>query len=105
MKFISTKDMKHEDAPEGQVLVKYLEPFFGGYTIDYAIGFYSNPDDYIIEDDEDLKNYGWKIWSNERKICVLEYAELPEPKRFEMSQEVFKQQNGSFHPHFGSIGE
>ena len=46
MEFISTKGMKNEDAPEGQVLVQYLEPSWGGWSVEFAIGYFDNPNDY-----------------------------------------------------------
>ena len=46
MKFISTKDMTNENAPEGKVLVQYLQAVWGGYSVEFTTGYYDNPNDY-----------------------------------------------------------
>lgn len=105
MEFISTKDLTNETAPEGKVLVQYLEPFFGFWTVEFAIGYFDNPNDYIESDNEDR---GWKLWFNHRTINVIAYCELPEPIKTsltEISQAEFKEKFGGFHPNLGSVGE
>jgi hypothetical protein len=54
MEFISTKNMTNETAPKGKVLVQYLEPSWGSWSLEYAIGYFDNPNDY-----EDDKGRGW----------------------------------------------
>ena len=47
--------MKNEDAPEGAVLVKYIEPSFGGWYCQYGMAYFDNPNDY---EDENV-GQGW----------------------------------------------
>ena len=104
MNFISTKDMTFENAPEGEVLVQYLEPFFGLFTINHAIGYFDNPNNYT-----DKNGKGWKLWQNEKEINVIAYAILPNIKNIKheldgIKQIDFKKKFGSFHPNYGIIG-
>jgi hypothetical protein len=103
MKFISTKGMTNETAPEGKVLVQYLEPCFGLWYVEYAIGYYDNPNYY----DDPKEGDGWKHWQTENKINVLAYCLLPEAPRAEiarMSQKDFIAKYGH-HPNLGCVGE
>lgn len=103
MEFISTKGMKHDDAPEGQVLVQYLEPSWGGWSVEMAIGYYDNPNDYT-----DGNGEGWKHWTTDRNINVIAYALLPEKLESQftkITQKEFLEQFGDFHPNFGNAGE
>ena len=103
MKFISTKGMTHDTAPEGKVLVQYLEPSWGYWSVEFAIAYYDNPNDYT-----DGSGDGWKHWTTENKINVLAYAILPETietELYKIKQTDFKEKFGSYHPNFGSIGE
>ncbi len=104
MNFISTKGMTKETAPKGQVLVQYLEPFFGSFTVCYGIGYFDNPNDYYNGDDGDK---GWKLWIGSHKINVVAYCELPEViKSIHESekQEDFLNKYGEF-PNLGCVGE
>lgn len=74
MKFISTKDLTDENAPTGKVLVKYLEPSFGGWYCQYGMAYYDNPLDYENPDDA----RGWLHDVTNNAINVVEYLELPE---------------------------
>jgi hypothetical protein len=103
MEFISTKNMTNETAPKGKVLVQYLESSFGGWNVNFEIGYYDNPNDY-----EDGDGGGWKRWHPECPINVLAYAELPETIKTELTkykQLEFYDVFGSFHPNLGSVGE
>lgn len=105
MEFISTKDMRFENAPTGHVLVQYLSPSWGGWSVEYAIGYFDNPLDY---EDKDDSQCGWKLWSNGNSINVIAYAELPKPLASEftkITQKDFLSRFGSFHPNFGCLGE
>ena len=102
MEFISTKGMKNEDAPEGQVLVQYLEPSWGGWSVEFAIGYFDNPNDYT-----DGNGDGWKHWSTDNDINVIAYAVLPETLESEftkISQKEFNEKFGTYHPNLGNIG-
>lgn len=103
MEFISTKGMTNDTAPEGKVLVQYLEPAWGSWAIEFAIGYYDNPNDYT-----DGSGQGWLHWTTNNEINVLAYANLPEEIETEltkMKQIDFKEKFGSYHPNFGNIGE
>lgn len=102
MKFISTKGMTNDTAPEGQVLVQYLEPCWGSWNVDFTIGYFDNPNDYT-----DGNGVGWKHWVTEREINVIAYAVLPKPIKTdltELTQKEFENKFGSFHPNLGSVG-
>jgi len=104
MEFISTKGMTNETAPTGQVLVQYLEGRWGGYSVEFAIGYFDNPNDY--NDPED--GGGWKHWTTNKPIKVVAYAKLPETVKTsltEITQKEFHEKFGSFHPNLGSVGE
>jgi len=102
MKFISTKGMTNENAPEGKVLVQYLESSWGSWSVDFAIGYFDNPNDY-----EDGNGDGWKHWVTEQKINVIAYAVLPETLQSEytsISQKEFEDKFGNYHPNLGCVG-
>lgn len=102
MEFISTKGMKNEDAPEGKVLVQYLEPSWGHWSVEFAIGYFDNPNDYI-----DGNGNGWTHWTTDNEIAVIAYAILPEKFDCELtslSQKDFKEKFGTYHPNLGNIG-
>lgn len=103
MEFISTKNLDNKNAPQGQVLVQYLEPFFGGWSVEYAIGYYENPDDY---DSADKNDAGWHHWATDNQINVLAYCILPDSMKAteKISQSEFKEKYGSFHHNLGNIG-
>jgi len=103
MEFISTKGMTNETAPEGQVLVQYLEPFFGGYSTEFGIGYFDNPNDYT-----DGNGKGWCMWFNSNPIKVIAYAKLPskiETEIEKLTQLQVKEKYGSNHPNLGCVGE
>lgn len=102
MEFISTKNMTNENAPEGQVLVQYLEPSLVYYSVEFAIGYYDNPNSY-----ESGNGQGWLLWFNDRQVNVIAYAVLPpamESKFETMKQEQFIKEFGH-HPNNGNVGE
>ena len=100
MEFISTKDMKHEDAPEGNVLVQYLEPSFGYYYVEFAIAYYDNPKDYENPDDA----HGWIHANTNNSIKVIAYTTLPEPMK--SKYETIKQGEVEYSDiQFGNAGE
>ena len=102
MEWISTKNMTNEQAPEGEVLVQYLEPSWGGWDVEFAIGYFDNPNDY-----EDNKGEGWKHWTTEKRINVIAYAKLPEtlPNPFEgKTQKDIFLEFGSYIPNLGNVG-
>lgn len=102
MEFISTKNMKNEDAPEGKVLAKFLEPGWGGYSIEFTIEYFDNPDDY-----EDNDGNGWCDWKTSHKINVISYSELPdniEPSYPLPTQKGFMAKHGEWHPNLGNAG-
>ncbi len=99
LKFISTKEMTNENAPEGQVLVQYLHPRWGRWYIQYGIGYFNNPNNC---------GEGWRLWSNDTKINVVAYAILPpfmnNPWEEITQKEVFEKY-GHCHPNLGCVGE
>lgn len=105
MKFISTKDMTNETAPKGQVLVQYLEPSWGGWSVEFGVGYFDNPDDYEDPDDGE----GWKLWFNDNNVNVIGYYEFPqkvESKFTQMTQlEFIELHDGDHHPNLGNVGE
>jgi len=104
MEFISTKGMTNDQAPEGMVIVQYLEPFFGGWSVEFGMGYFDNPNDY----EDASQGEGWKHWSTEDTINVLAYCELPKAMHTtltELSQLKFKEKYGTFHPNLGNVGE
>lgn len=103
LEFISTKGMTNENAPEGQLLVQYLEPSFGGWSVEFAIGYFDNPNDYTGGNGD-----GWKLWSTDININVIAYCKLPDKIKTpltKMSQKEFNEKFGSYHPYLGCIGE
>lgn len=103
MEFISTKGMTNDTAPEGQVLVQYLEPSWGGWSVEFAIGYFDNPNDY-----SDGNGGGWKHWTTDNSINVIAYCKLPEKTKTsltEISQKQFNEKYGSWHPRLGCVGE
>lgn len=103
MEFISTKDMTNDNAPKEQVLVQYLEPSWGGWSVEFTIGYYDNPNDY-----ENGKGEGWKHWTTENTINVLAYCILPELIKTELTkldQKGFLAKYGSYHPNLGNAGK
>lgn len=105
MEFISTKGMTNDTAPKGTVLVKYLEPSFGYWFLQYGMAYYDNPNDY-----EDPKNAeGWKHDNTGNKLNVIAYCLLPQINQDEnplrhLSQEKTKEKFGTFTPNMGCIG-
>lgn len=99
MNFISTKGKTVDDLPKDEyVLVQYLEPFFGGFSVEFGIGYF----------DTDEGREGWKLLSNENTINVVAYAEFPKPiesSAAKLSQKEFFQKFGSYHPNFGNVGD
>lgn len=98
MKFTSTKGMTNETAPECQVLVQYLEPSWGSYNVEFAIGYFDNPNDC---------GTGWKMWLTDNPIKVIAYAVLEgklKSKHESETQKEFHAKYGAF-PDFGSVGE
>ncbi len=103
MNFISTSGMTNETAPEGEVLVQYLEPSFGGWSVEFAIAYFDNPNDYT-----DGNGEGWKHWITGNQINVLAYSVLPDSiktKLTEMDQLQFREKFGTGHYNLGSVGE
>lgn len=104
MQFISTKGMTNETAPEGKVLVQYLEPSWGYWSVDFAIASFDNPNDY----DDKTEGKGWLHWITSNKINVLAYAVLPETIETpltKVSQKEVKEKYGDYHVNLGCVGE
>jgi hypothetical protein len=102
MEFISTKNMTNDTAPEGKVLVQFLEPGWGGYSVEFTMGYFDNPNDYTNNAGE-----GWKSWDRENKINVIAYAELPEKQETELTklkQTEFNEKYGDWYPKLGCAG-
>lgn len=107
MEFISTKGMKNEDAPQGQVLVQYLEPCWGHYSVEFAIGYFDNPNDYVNDDEDNVVGDGWKHWTTENKIKVIAYCVLPEKIETDLTkltQLEYAAKFGYSHPNLGNVG-
>lgn len=103
MEFISTKGMTNETAPKGKVLVQYLEPHFGSYYVEFAIGYFDNPNDY-----NNRAGTGWKHDNTSNPIKVIAYANLPKPmdsSHTKLTQKEFTLKYGSTFPNLGSVGE
>jgi hypothetical protein len=104
MKWISTKGISSETAPEGAVLVKYLEPRFGHWMKCYAVAYYDNPKDYINEEDAG----GWIHDATGNFINVIAYCVLPDIEDksiFEgMDQKQTKKKYGCTRPFLGCVG-
>ena len=106
MEFKTTKGMTPETAPEGMVLAKYLEPFFGGWAIEYTTAYFDNPNDY----EEPNGDEGWKDWNSSRQINVIAYCELPEKDQkenpwFSINQKEIEAEHGTFFPNYGCAGK
>ena len=106
MEFISTKNMKNEDAPQGTVLVKYLEPSWGGWFCQYGMAYFDNPNDY--ENPEDGE--GWILDDTNIKINVVGYYVLPKinqevdnPYRG-LTQKQTKEKYGDYINNLGNVG-
>lgn len=102
MEFISTKGMSNEDAPTEKVLVQYLEPSFGGWCVEFAIGYFDNPNEY-----GDGNGDGWKHWTTNNNINVLSYCILPkevESPLTKLTQSEFLDKFG-YHPSLGNAGD
>lgn len=105
MEFISTKDMTNETAPKSTVLVKYLEPSWGGWYLQYGMAYYDNPNDY--ENPEDGE--GWKHDNTGNKLNVVAYCNLPEINQEEnpfrnIDQKQTREKYGTFTPNLGCVG-
>lgn len=101
MEFISTKGMTNETAPDGQVLVRYLEPFMGAFAVEYTIAYFDNPNSYL-----DGNGEGWLTWVGDHKINVLSYFKLPNIGNItNITQKEFLDIYGCNFPNLGSIGE
>ena len=99
--------MKNENAPKGVVLVKYLEPSFGGWHCQYGMAYYDNPNDY-----EDPSNgEGWTHDNTENLLNVVAYCILPEIDQAEenpfnhLDQKSVKAKYGTYTPNLGSVGQ
>lgn len=105
MKFISTKNMKFEDAPKGSVLVKYLEPIFGGWHCQYAVAYFDNPLDYQNQD----YAAGWLHENTGNKLNVVAYCELPDIDQksenpfYDLSQKEVNEKYGDYVPNLGCM--
>lgn len=97
--------MKNEDAPRKSVLVKYLEPSWGGWNCQYGIAYFDNPNDYLNHSDGE----GWKHENTGNKLNVVAYCELPEIDQKtdnifrEFSQKEIFSLYGTFTPNLGCI--
>ena len=98
--------MKNEDAPEGVVLVKYLEPSFGYWYCQYAMAYFDNPNDYV----DPSQGEGWKHDNTGNTINVIEYCILPEIDQkidnlFKgLSQKDINNKYGTYTPNLGCVG-
>ena len=101
MQLISVEGMTNETAPKGKVLIQYLEPSWGRYSIEMEVGYYDNPLDY----EKPSEGEGWKLWLSSSPIKVTHYAVLPEKQETpfsEMTQKEFIGKYGDF-PNLGSV--
>lgn len=108
MEFISTKDMQNDQAPEGKCLVQYLEPFFGGLTTEFGIGYFDNPNDYGDPSDGE----GWKLWETEKIINVIAYIVLDDKLLIDTGyggsdgqRRFMEEHNGILIPNLGNVGK
>jgi hypothetical protein len=94
MNWKSTKGMTHETAPSGQCLVQYLSPRWGGWVVEFAVGYY---------------NCGWKEWNTEKPINVIAYIVITadmgmqNPWANTTQKQIFAE-HGTFTPNFGNVG-
>ena len=59
----------------GQVLICYLEPFFGGMIKEIGVGYYDSPDNY-----DGGEGGGWKFWLSDAPVVgggVTHWMRLP----------------------------
>lgn len=107
MEFISTKNMKNEDAPEGIVLVKYLEPSWGGWYCQYGMAYFDNPNDYKNPSNGE----GWKHDNTGNKLNVVAYCKLPEINQEnenpfkDLNQKDVNVKYGTYTPNLGCVGQ
>ena len=97
--WVSVKE-KLPPSGEGKVQVCFLSPFFGKLTLEQAIGYYDNPEDYESGGD------GWLTWDHNREILVTHWKSLDEKPKSEfdgMEQKEFGEKFGSFRPNLGSV--
>lgn len=105
MDFISTKNMKNEDAPEGVVLVKYLEPSWGYWNLQYCMAYFDNPNDY----GKDSDGRGWVHDNTGNKLNVVEYCKLPKVDQeienpwYKLTQKFTNESHGTYTPNLGSV--
>ena len=59
--------------PSGQVLVVYLEGFFGKLVAKTTIAYYDNPKDYGDEN----QGKGWTDWLTEKQLLVTHWTPIP----------------------------
>lgn len=103
MDFISTKNMTNDTAPKRAVLVKYLEPSWGGWSLRYGMAYFDNPNDY--ENPEDGE--GWND-NTGNSLNVVAYLELPELDEEEnpfrdIDQKQTKEKYGTYTPNLGCV--
>lgn len=107
MEFISTKNMKNEDAPDRTVLVKYLELSFGGWCCQYGMAYFDNPNDY----EDPCEGEGWKHDNTGNSLNVVAYYKLPEIDQKaenpfnDLDQKAVNAKYGTFTPHLGCVGQ
>ncbi|MCP4336269.1 MAG: hypothetical protein GY679_00240 [Mycoplasma sp.] len=107
MEFISTKNMKNEDAPEGTVLVKYLEPSWGGWYCQYGMAYFDNPNDY----ENSCDGEGWKHDNTGNTLNVVAYCKLPEIDQEtenpfnDLDQKAVNAKYGTYTPNLGCVGQ
>jgi hypothetical protein len=108
MEWISTKGMKNENAPQGKVLVQYLEPSFGYWSVIVDFAWFDNPLDYEEEDEEHgVSERGWKHYRTANAINVIAYSEMPTliGSPFSgMSQKDVYEKYGTYRPNLGNVG-
>ena len=97
IEWIKAEDELPKD-DDGKVLVKYLEPGFGGYTEEYGIGYYDDPE--IYEDDF---GKGWLLWFNDNPIWVTHWARLEKEKGWPLNQIEHDKKFGPRKNCFGSV--
>lgn len=106
MEWKSTKNMKNEEAPKGTVLVKYLEPSWGGWNLQYGMAYFDNPNDY--ENPEEAE--GWRHDNTCNTLNVVSYCELPHINQ-EIENPFYKKtpkdifyEFGTYTPNNGNVG-
>lgn len=58
--------------PKGKCLAIFLEPSFGGYSLEITTAYFDDPADY-----EDGKGKGWLDWNSDKEIKVTHFMSLP----------------------------